>query len=217
MRGAWRRTGIWWLAGGVLGLAGSAWIGWRALGEAREAFETDARIAHRLLSQRVVQHDAILATLTLLQGGDSAREGEQRLPAVYPQILGVHRREGSSVWADADLQRADVLSQAKRRPEVARADFTAGHYLLVSATPDMGHVLTIDLKALVPEIDLAASAGEFRASIPLIQNEISARTGLGAFDPKLLAATWGWVSKAMKYPADKVSPEKLVDRSFLPK
>lgn len=104
----------------------------------------------------------------------------------------------------------------KERPEVLRKFLRAyaKATAFAIANPDAA---AADLKALVPEIDLAASAGEFRASIPLIQNEISARTGLGAFDPKLLAATWGWVSKAMKYPADKVSPEKLVDRSFLPK
>ncbi|MCF8157030.1 MAG: two-component sensor histidine kinase, partial [Rhodoferax sp.] len=37
------------------------------LAQLRDAFETDARISHRLLSQRAVQHDAVLATLALLQ------------------------------------------------------------------------------------------------------------------------------------------------------
>ena len=150
MQVPWRREWIWLLAGALLGLAGSAVLALRALADARAAFETDARIVHRLLSQRVVQHDAILATLMLLQGGETAIEGEQRLPAVYPQILGVQRRAGTAVWADADLQRAEVLSRAKRRPEVARADFAAGHYILVAGTPDVGHALSIDLKTLVP-------------------------------------------------------------------
>jgi signal transduction histidine kinase len=150
MQGAWRREWFWLLAGGLLGLAGTVALALRALGDARDAFETDARIVHRLLSQRVVQHDAILATLTLLHGGGGARDGEQRLPAVYPQILGVQRREGAAVWADTDLQRAEVLSRAKRRPEVARADFAAGHYILVTGTPDVGHALSIDLRTLVP-------------------------------------------------------------------
>ncbi len=104
----------------------------------------------------------------------------------------------------------------KERPEVLRKFLRA--YVKATAfaiaNPDAA---AADLKAIVPEVDLAAAAGEFRASIPLIQNEISAKTGIGAFDAKLLSASWGWVSKAMKYPADKVDPEKLVDRSFLPK
>lgn len=37
------------------------------LAREREAFDTGSRIARRLLSQRVVQHDAILATLALLR------------------------------------------------------------------------------------------------------------------------------------------------------
>lgn len=104
----------------------------------------------------------------------------------------------------------------KERPEVLRKFLRAyaKATAFAIANPDAA---AADLKAIVPEVDLAASAAEFRASIPLIQNEISAKTGLGAFDAKLLAASWGWVSKAMKYPADKVDPEKLVDRGFLPK
>ncbi|MCX7272958.1 MAG: ABC transporter substrate-binding protein [Burkholderiales bacterium] len=74
-----------------------------------------------------------------------------------------------------------------------------------------------DLKAIVPEMDVAVAAGEFRASIPLIRNEVSARTGMGAFDPALLRTTWSWVARAMNYPADKIDPEKLVDRRFAPK
>src|SRR5688572_718665 len=44
----------------VLSALGCLWIGHTALGQLRAAFETDARIVHRLLSQRAVQHDAIL-------------------------------------------------------------------------------------------------------------------------------------------------------------
>ncbi|HWS05526.1 MAG TPA: two-component sensor histidine kinase, partial [Burkholderiaceae bacterium] len=52
----------WWLAGWVvLTLAGGAVLARIERLELRDAFETNARIMHRLLSQRVVQHDAILA------------------------------------------------------------------------------------------------------------------------------------------------------------
>jgi NitT/TauT family transport system substrate-binding protein len=73
------------------------------------------------------------------------------------------------------------------------------------------------LKAMVPEADLAAATAEYKASVPLMKNAISDRDGIGAFDPKLLKATWEWVAKAKNYPPNKVDPEKLVDRSFLPK
>jgi NitT/TauT family transport system substrate-binding protein len=74
-----------------------------------------------------------------------------------------------------------------------------------------------DLKAAVPESDVGVAAAEFRASIPLLQNEIAKRDGMGAFDPKLLAATWVWVAKSMNFAPGKVDPEKLVDRGFLAK
>ncbi|UUZ62384.1 hypothetical protein LP417_19940 [Polaromonas sp. P1-6] len=63
------------------------------LAQLQAAFETDARIAHRLLSQRVVQHDAVMATLALLQPAADASQPEQRLPSVYPQIIGVQRQD----------------------------------------------------------------------------------------------------------------------------
>jgi CHASE1-domain containing sensor protein len=53
----------------LLTAAGCVGIARAALDTRQAAFETDARIAHRLLSQRVVEHDAILATLALLQPG----------------------------------------------------------------------------------------------------------------------------------------------------
>jgi hypothetical protein len=79
-----------WFAASLLG---GVWIGYSALERQREAFETDARIVHRLLSQRAVQHDAILSTLALLQSGTDAAQPEQRLSSVYPQILAVKRRD----------------------------------------------------------------------------------------------------------------------------
>ena len=73
------------------------------------------------------------------------------------------------------------------------------------------------LKAQVPEADVAVIKAEFEASIPLLKNEISQRDGLGKFDAKLLATTWGWVAQSMSYDLKKVDPESLIDRSFLTK
>ena len=58
---------------------------------------------------------------------------------------------------------------------------------------------------------------EMRSSIPLIQNEVSRKDGMGAFEPKLLATTWSWVARAMNYPLTRINPEAMVDRRFLPK
>ena len=83
--------------GTALALAGATWIAHADLDARRAAFETDARIVHRLLSQRVVQHDAILDTLAILQpGGTSETAPEQRLPAIYPQVLRVLRQDAAT-------------------------------------------------------------------------------------------------------------------------
>ena len=85
----------------------------------RNAFETDARIAHRLLSQRAVQHEAVLATLSLMQPSV-----DERLPAVYPQFLQMLRRRADQVWPGPQALVA-ALSSAERirgKPQLARAD-----------------------------------------------------------------------------------------------
>jgi NitT/TauT family transport system substrate-binding protein len=71
--------------------------------------------------------------------------------------------------------------------------------------------------AAAASVDAAVAVASFRASIPLIRNEISTKDGAGVFEASLLKKTWEWVAKSEKYPLDKLNPETLVDRSFLPK
>lgn len=136
-----------WLA---LALAGCVLIARAELVRLREAFETDARIAHRLLSQRVVQHDAILATLALLQPSAGADAPEQRLPALYPQILSVQRRDGGASWADPALAAAEERSRAAGRAALADADLRSGQYRLVLAARPASFAVRIDLRQVVP-------------------------------------------------------------------
>ena len=99
-----------WLAAWALGcVLGSAWWVAQSMAESRNAFETDARIAHRLLSQRAVQHEAVLSTLSLMQPAVDAR-----LPAIYPQFLHMWRRTALLPWP-ADAALAQALTAAERR------------------------------------------------------------------------------------------------------
>ena len=121
----------------------------------REAFETDARISHRLLSQRVVQHEAVLATLALLQPAASPGSNdsvEQRLPSVYPQILSVQRRDAGAVWSSASLNVAEQASRTGRVAVLANADFTSarGRYQLVLAAQPASYALLIDIHGTIP-------------------------------------------------------------------
>lgn len=125
------------------------------LAQLREAFETDARISHRLLSQRVVQHEAVLATLALLQPtppAGSAESAEQRLTSVYPQILGVQRRDAGAAWPDASLNQAEHASRQTRGAVLANPAFTSarGRYQLVLAAQPASYALLIDLHGTIP-------------------------------------------------------------------
>lgn len=114
----WKAFRWWILAWVALTLAGAVAIARLELAQLKDAFETNARIMHRLLSQRVVQHDAILATLALLQPGpDGPADAapEQRLPALYPQILSAQRRDREAAWSDPAMASAEATSRQLRR------------------------------------------------------------------------------------------------------
>lgn len=142
-----------WLVASVLG---AALIANQAIERHRALFETDARIVHRLLSQQVVQHDAMLATLALLQPGQPGTETageaapEQRLSALYPHILAVQRRDRGSIWSDALLTPAEQASRQARRAALADVDMKAGRYRLVLGAEPMAYALTIDMRGMVP-------------------------------------------------------------------
>lgn len=138
------------LTGAVVAAIGSFVLARLELGNLRAAFETDARIVHRLLSQRTAQHDAVMAMLTLLQSGNRAQKPEQRIPSVYPQILGVQQRSGDEIWPDAELRTAEDESRRSRRAAMAGVDFTTGRYQLVQAAIPASYAAQIDLHSMVP-------------------------------------------------------------------
>ena len=153
MRQPWRFSWWWVVGGAAVALAGAATIARQSLEQQRALFETDARIVHRLLSQQVVQHDAILATLALLQpapGAGSSGSPEQRLPALYPRILSVQRSDATTPWPDPALAEAERRSRQIGRAALAPLDLASGRYRLVLASSPASFALTIDLRALVP-------------------------------------------------------------------
>ncbi|RZI90500.1 MAG: two-component sensor histidine kinase [Variovorax sp.] len=145
-----RSRGGWWLAWLALSVAGAIVLARAELSQLQQDFETDARIAHRLMSQQVVQYDAVLATLALLQPGAA----EQRLTSVYPSILGVQRREGEGAWPDgpnaAAFANAEAASRRLQRAALAVADLPRGRYWLVIGATPTSYALEIDLAGSVP-------------------------------------------------------------------
>lgn len=152
----------WRWIGGALALVlagGWALVRWD-IAERREAFQADARAAHRLLSQRAAQHEAVLATLVLLSPAEGAGERpEQRLPALYPQVLRVLRRDAGTAWPDSTWLAAEERSRTQRRAEVAAVDADASRYTLVQAGTPASFALVIDAQRLAPWDDWPIARG----------------------------------------------------------
>ena len=166
LKGRWP----WLLAWCLITALGCVVMGRLALTQLREAFETDMRIAHRLLSQRVVQHDAVMATLALLQPPRNASQPvqpEQRLGSVYPQILEVQRRDPGASWPHDSLRVAEEKSRQSRHAELADVDFGKGRYQLVQGAEPTSHALLIDLRGTVPwsEWPMAPEQSPVRVSL----------------------------------------------------
>jgi signal transduction histidine kinase len=153
-----------WIA---LALAGAAGLARMQLQWLRDDFETDARIVHRVLSQRVVQHDAILATLALLQPAAGAATAEQRLPALYPQILSVRRRDPGASWPDPALAAAEARSRGAHQPMLADADFAEGRYRVVLAAEPASFAAAFDLRRVVPWNEWPMVPGESPVQVRL--------------------------------------------------
>ncbi|OWW21255.1 sensor histidine kinase [Noviherbaspirillum denitrificans] len=74
-----------WLA---LSAASTTWLSRSELDVLQHQFEADSRIAHRLLTQRAVQHDAILATLAAGAPG-CAESVRQHIMQTFPHITAI--------------------------------------------------------------------------------------------------------------------------------
>jgi signal transduction histidine kinase len=172
MKHSSRRLSGWWLAWIFASTAGATWLARAELQQLHDAFDTDARIAHRLLSQQVVQYDAVLATLALLGNGDAAdalERPEQRLTSVYPSILAVHRRDREDAWPDPASNAAEARSLAQRRPALAQVDLPRGRYRLVMGAAPVSYALDIDLAAAVPQRDWPTDPTTSRARFVIEQ------------------------------------------------
>jgi len=189
-----------WVAGWLAAsLIGGFLLARAGLEQFQERFESDARTAHRLLSQRVVQHDAVLSTLALLRSGAEQQRPEQRLPSVYPQILSVQHRDGDSAWPQAHLQAAETESRRLGRAVMTDVNFAKGRYQIVMAADPASYAVLIDIRNMVPwnEWPMSPDASpvrmtlEYAGQILILQPGAQAADGGGGWQfgfHKLLAA-----------------------------
>jgi signal transduction histidine kinase len=208
----WLRMRVgWWLAWLVLTAVGGVWLAHTELDRLQQAFEADVRIAHRLMSQQMVQYDAVLATLALLETGSGAGRPEQRLSSVYPSILRVQRREGDEPWpsekhADA-LAAAEASSRSQRRAELAAVDLAQGRYQLVIGATPASYALEIDLAGSVPWRDWPMNPRQSPVRVTLQRGaqQFVLQPGLGTE-----AGTGGWRFSLAKPLASPSQPFEVV-------
>lgn len=108
----------------------------------REAFLAEARAAHRMLSQRVAQHEAILATLALNAPAAEPASLSLPLPPGYPQLLSARREPAAQ--ADRAAEPATVT-----RWQLEDAQASAGRYALRMAHQGAAYQLQIDARELI--------------------------------------------------------------------
>ena len=140
------------LAGVAITAAGAIGLARMELNNLHDAFETDARIIHRLLSQLTAQQDAVMAMLALLQpatDGNATAPGP-RITAVYPQILEVGQRAENAAWPDAAMQAGETESRRSNRAAIGGVDFAGGRYRLVQAASPASYAIQIDMRGMAP-------------------------------------------------------------------
>lgn len=202
-----RAYGWWLLAWAVVAALGCMGIAQSELNHQRDAFETDARIVHRLLSQRAVQHDAILATWALLQTSADTTRPEQRLSALYAQILAVQRRERNTGWDAPGFAAADAQSRVARRAVLVDSDFVRGRYWLVLAA-DASYALQIDMRGMAPwsEWPMQPETSPVRVTLEAAGQRFVLQPGAATIN----AATKGWRFDFSKHLASDSQPFDVV-------
>jgi len=141
-----------------------------------------------------------------------------------PRFIEVLKEAGQEAhfmpWADYGLEGYGLALMTsermlKEKPDLAKR-FVRAFAKGFAFALDNRNATIADLKKMVPEIDPRIARLQLDATEPLVRNEISKRDGMGAFTKDMLARTWNVIASAQNLPRDKVDPESVVDRSFLP-
>ncbi len=208
-----QRLRLWLLAWAALSLLSGVYIARGELARQQDVFDTNARIVHRLLSQQVVQHDAILATLALLHGGNAADRPEQRLPALYGQIAAAAHRGANEAWPSPELTNAEAVSLRLKRAILADVDLQKGTYQLVLAAQPDSYALTIALRNMVPWAEWPMKPD---TSPVQVRMDLGAKTYTVQAGRPFATGDAGWTFEARKVLAAESQPFEVVSRLHVP-
>ncbi len=136
----------------------------------RDAFQAQARTAHRVLSQAVSRLDAVISTLVLVAPSANELadpEATGKLSALYPQVIAAWRRDPHQSWPassaeflDAAESRSRNLSPSQRHAVLAEVNAQRGHYTMVLAGLPGSYALRIDAHSLIAPVEWPWAADE---------------------------------------------------------
>ena len=155
------RTACAWL---LLCLAGIVWLARQDYIAQRDRFVQGASIAHRLLSQKAVQHEAVLATLAALSHPPAP---DRLLPSLRPALaellaLGWLSPQGWQGSEPAPAGLAQAVAQARTRGHAVTLPVDAAHYWLVAPS---SWSMRIDARLLLPAADIAPAVGRLTLGV----------------------------------------------------
>lgn len=147
------RTFLLWL---VLFCPIAAWIAWQDHADRYERFFQDTSIAQRMLSQKTVQHEAVLATLAALSHPPIPERLLPSLQPSMPQLRGLgYLRDG--VWAGSTLSATGLdaaVEHARQEGRPVTLPVDESRYWLVAPS---GWSLLLDARQLIPAADFPPS------------------------------------------------------------
>lgn len=133
----WRRPLLGVLLAAVLSVLAGTVIVRSDITVRREAFQAEARTVHRLLSQRMAQHEAILATMALNASAAPAKTENLPLPPGFVQLLSARREPA-----------AELASGPDTRFQVDVAEAPMGRYTLLMTHQGAAYRLQVDARGL---------------------------------------------------------------------
>lgn len=123
-------------------------------------------------------------------------------------------------WSDAGLElySASLVASDKflsERPDVAKR-FIAAMKKSVEFAQENPEKAGNAVSTMVPELGAEDVTSSWLDASKLVFNDVTKADGLGAFEPKRLAATWARVAASQGLDPAALDPESIVDRSYLP-
>lgn len=212
----------WALAWAVASVIGAWVIAHSELSRLRDTFDNEAYTAQRLISQRMVQLDALITALPApgaappsaspTRGAEDKVKLDQRFLMTYPQVISIQRRGADESWSDDALRIAEETSANLKQPVLTNVNLAKGRYQLVHAADPVSFALLVDIRALVPwrEWPMVNDTSPVRVSLKYAKQELVLQPGLDIADN---ASGWHLV---FRQPLNSLGEEKAADKASGP-